>query len=152
MIHQVQRSTQVGRTTHSPKRRVTPIYAPGRRHPVGQVVGDAFIKHIAFSKHTLRSPRAIAFDVSTLDDAERAGVVVAEIHDTESRNVWTAPIALIRSKGFPVRRGFGNQWTLTLEHWSRNGLQSEAEAREEQQAAKQAAASVVQLGLFGGGL
>lgn len=140
-----------GATQHRRTKR-TPIYAPGRRHPVGQVVGDAFIKYIAFSKHTLQRPRAIAFDVSTLDDAERAGATVAEIHDTESRNVYTAPLHLIRSRGFPVRRGFGNQWALALEYWSRNGLQSESEAREEHQAAKQAAASVVQLGLFGGGL
>jgi hypothetical protein len=146
MIHQSPPVAQPPRAT-----RHTPIYAPGRRHPIGHVVGGAFVKYIAFSKHTLRQPRAIAFDASTLDDAERAGASVAEIHDTETGAVYTATIATIRRGGFPVRRGFGNQWALTLEHWSRNGAPSEAEHQAQTQAAKANAAAWRQAGLFGGG-
>ena len=146
MIHQSTPVAQPPRAT-----RHTPIYAPGRRHPIGHVVGGAFIKHIAFSKHTLRQPRAISFDVSTLDDAERAGASVAEIHDAETGAVYTATIATIRRAGFPVRRGHGNQWALTLEHWSRNGATPEADRQAATQAARAEAAGWRQGGLFGGG-
>ena len=138
-----------GVAQHRPTRH-TPIYTPGRRHPIGHVVGNAFVKYIAFSKHTLRQPRAIAFDVSTLDDAERAGATVAEIHDAETGATYTATIATIRGRGFPVRRGHGNQWALTLDRWSRNGAQPEAERQAAAQAARVEAAAWRQAGLFGG--
>jgi hypothetical protein len=130
--------------------KTTPIYAAGRRHPIGQVIEGVFVKYIIFSKHTLQRPPAIAFDVATLDAAENAGAVEAEIHDTESRNVYSAPLHLIRRAGFPVRRGFGNQWALALEYWSRNGLQSEVEARADAAAERAELAAVRQLDLFGG--
>lgn len=144
MIHQ-----STGVTQHRPTRH-TPIYAPGRRHPIGHVVGGAFVKHIAFSRHALRRPRAIAFDASTLDDAERAGATIVEIYDTETGAVYRAAIATIRRAGFPVRRGHGNQWALGLEHWSRNGATPEAERQAAAQAARAEAASWRQGGLLGG--
>lgn len=144
MIQHSTRSTQVVRTPHAPTR--IPICVSGKT--IGEVIDDVFVKRIKFSKHTLRTPHAIAFDVSTLDDAERAGATIAEIHDVETGHTYTATMELIRSKGFPVRRGFGNQWALTMNYWQRNGVQSEAERQAESLAIREETKTIQQLGLW----
>jgi hypothetical protein len=88
---------------------------------VGEVRGATFYKNLVASKHFLRVPRAIAFDVSTLDDAERAGARFVEITDTESGRVYRSSIATIRAKGFRVARGFGEQIALAMDEWTRDG-------------------------------
>ncbi len=102
----------------SPKSR-TPIYSGAR--VVGYVAGGVFHKTITGSLHLLRVPPAIAFDVSSLDDAERAGADRVEVKDRESGRVYRAPLALVRSAGFPVNRGHGAQWALPLSYWSVDG-------------------------------
>ena len=56
------------------------------RQVVGEVQGDTFHKRLRASVHFLRIPPAIAFDVMTLDDAERAGARRVEVTDLESRS------------------------------------------------------------------
>lgn len=87
---------------------------------VGYVERETFYKNLVASKHFLRVPRAIAFDVSTLDDAERAGARFVEITDTESGRVFRQSIATIRARGFRVARGFGEQIALALDEWTRD--------------------------------
>lgn len=136
-----------------PSRSSTPIYVAGRDKPIGYVRGGCFRKTIQGSKHLLRVPPAVAFDLSTLDDAERAGAKTVEVTDSESGHVYSAPLALLREKGFKVARGFGSQWALTLIHWAVNGQPSEAEQRAREDAEREAkrAATPVQMGLFAGG-
>jgi hypothetical protein len=88
---------------------------------VGEVRGDTFYKRLRASAHFLNVPPAIAFDVSTLDDAERAGARFVEITDTESGRVYRSSIATIRAKGFRVARGFGEQIALAMDEWTRDG-------------------------------
>jgi hypothetical protein len=140
-------NTQSAKSSH---RQPIPIYAPGKDKAIGKVIGDAFVKHISFRKHTLRQPAAIAFDLSTLDDAEAAGAKNVEVHDTDTGHLYTAPMQLIRTKGLRVNRGFGSQWALTLGYWRKDDAPSEMERQTEAQAAKAKAASMKQLGLFGG--
>ena len=104
------------------------LYFPGNKKPifcgnrvVGNVNGDVFEKYITGSKHLLRIPPAIAFDISTLDDAERAGAVWAKVKDRETGNIYRAKIQDIRDKGIWLERGFGNQKYLPLSYWSING-------------------------------
>lgn len=87
---------------------------------VGDVRGETFYKNVLASKHFLRVPRAIAFDVSSLTDAESAGARFVEIRDAESGRVFRQSIATIRAKGFRVARGFGEQVALALEFWNRD--------------------------------
>lgn len=87
---------------------------------IGEVRGEVFCKNLVASKHFLRVPRAIAFDVSTLDDAENAGARYAEIRDIESGRMYRQSIATIRAKGFRVARGYGEQIALALEFWNRD--------------------------------
>ncbi|MBX2997780.1 MAG: hypothetical protein KF893_04665 [Caldilineaceae bacterium] len=100
----------------------TPIFVRGRTRPIGYVRGQTFHKAITGSKHLLRSPAAIAFDRSTLVDAERAGAVAVCVRDTETATIYTAQIADIWRYAFPVRRGFGDQIAMSMNRWTVNGI------------------------------
>lgn len=124
----------------------TPIYCNGAR--IGHVDGDTFHKEIQGSRHMLRTPRAIAFDLSTLRDAAHAGATSARVVDTETGTVYTATMKRIREYGGELNRGFGRQWFLTLNHWSIHGETPHFDARSASQRAK---ADNPQLNLFGEG-
>ena len=93
----------------------TPIRAGG--HVVGKVKGTTFYKSVFGSRHFLRIPPAICFDVKSLKDAERVGAVYAEVDDRETGKVYHAPIRSIWERGFKVNRGFGEQIALPLGLW-----------------------------------
>lgn len=126
---------------------VTPIFLPGTNKPVGYVSGQFFRKNIIGSKHMLRSPKAIAFDRSTLDDAARAGATHVSVTDTETGKTYIAAIETIQRYGFTVTRGYGNQVALTLDRYSLDGQPAQAEQRA---AATNQERKELQLGLFGG--
>ena len=87
---------------------------------IGYVERETFYKNLIASKHFLRVPRAIGFDVSSLTDAENAGARFVQITDTESGRVFRQSIATIRAKGFRVARGYGEQIALALGFWNRD--------------------------------
>lgn len=98
-----------------------PIFAQGIGHPVGYVQDGEFRKSVRGSVHFLRSPRAIAFDTSTLRDAERAGARRVVVQDTETGKVYRADIDTVLAHGFRVERGHNEQTALTMERWSTSG-------------------------------
>ncbi len=104
---------------------------------VGEVRDGVLVKRVRRSAHMLRKPRAWACDVAVLREAERLGARTVEIHDTETGDVYTAPVARFWARGFPVRRGHGEQVGLALSAWERNGAPGRADA--------------MQLSLFGAG-
>ena len=134
--------TQNGATRHPQK---SPIYVRGRSAPIGYVTGSVFRKTIRGSVHILHSPRAIAFDRSTIVDAENAGALTVEVTDSDTGNTYRATIADIWRHSFDVRRGFGDQIAYALTRWSVNGAPVAA-TFESNQAIRDA-----QLSLFGGG-
>ncbi len=95
-----------------------PIFCGAR--VVGYVQGGTFCKTI-HKQHFLRTPPAIANDISVLDDAERAGATIVRITDLDTRTVYTASIQQIQALGVRFNRGFGNQIYLPLSFWSING-------------------------------
>jgi hypothetical protein len=95
--------------------RQIPIRVNGRA--VGEVRGMLFTKHLRASKHFLRTPPAIAFDVQSLRDAENAGAQIACVIDDETGRGFVAAIAKIRARGFRVNRGHGEQIALMLDEW-----------------------------------
>lgn len=105
-------------TPSKPKKSI-PIFVGSR--VVGFVSGDTFYKTIKGSRHLLKQPPAIAFDLSSLDDAESMGAERVEVKDSESGRIYRASIVLIRSSGFAVNRRFGSQWALSLPYWSIDG-------------------------------
>lgn len=90
---------------------------------IGYVQNGVFTKSVQASKHFLRRPRAIAFDVSTLHDAEQAGARRVEVKDTETGRVYQLPLSTVWAKGWRFNRGFGEQWGVHLDHWFRPGEQ-----------------------------
>lgn len=93
----------------------TPIYAAGRR--VGEVQRGVFVKHVRGSVHFLRKPPAIALDLQSLADAERAGAGSVCIVDSETGREYCARVNYLRARGFKVSRGFGEQVALALSEW-----------------------------------
>lgn len=90
-------------------------------HVVGMVKGGVFRKSIIGSRHLLKVPPAIAFDTSTLLDAQRAGAMWAEVTDTETSKVYRASVHMILRYGFTLNRGHGAQVALELDRWTRDG-------------------------------
>ncbi len=108
--------------TREPSRASIPIYVG--RHIVGYVRGGVFHKTLR-SNHFLQKPPAIAFDVSTLRDAEQAGAQRVEIVDAESKRIYRAAISTIWTNGFRLNRGFGRQIALPLAEWNRDTERAE---------------------------
>jgi len=97
------------------KGRGVPIYVNGRA--VGHVEGDTFYKTLRASVHFLKRPPAIAFDVSSLFDAQDAGATKVHITDQETGRVYVARIADILRDGRRFNRGFGDQVYYLLTRW-----------------------------------
>ncbi|HHX44538.1 MAG TPA: hypothetical protein GX714_11210 [Chloroflexi bacterium] len=65
----------------------------------------------------LRAPRAWAFGLDSLDEAERLGAGRVEVYDTETATTYQADLDRIRSKGVLIDRGRGPQLALLLKEW-----------------------------------
>ncbi len=87
---------------------------------VGVVNEDEFFKSVHGTRHFLHHPPAIAFDVSTLEDAELYGATIVHVYDKDTRTDYFAYISTIREKGFNINRGNGEQIALKMSYWSRN--------------------------------
>lgn len=83
---------------------------------VGRVLGDTFQKTIR-KDHFLQKPPAIAFDIDSLYKAEQAGAVKVQVTDRDSGQIYSALLSLIRSKGFLLNRGYGDQIALPMHEW-----------------------------------
>lgn len=90
----------------------TPIFAG--RQAVGAVCGEVFQKRIQGSKHLLQRPPALAFDVASLEAAQKAGARRVEVEDAETGRVFIAEIARIWRDGFTFDRGHGRQIALPI--------------------------------------
>lgn len=111
---------------------ITPKVIHVNGKPVGKVSNGVFQKTIAGSKHMLRTPKALAFDVSSLRDAADAGAERVEVYDSESRTTYTASLACLREHGAPLERGYGRQWFLALDWWNVNGERAKNEIKAAQ--------------------
>ena len=108
----------INQTDFTPDRKKTkpiPVYVGS--HIVGKVCKGVFRKSVIGSRHFLLKPKAIAFDVDSLSQAERAGADCVEVFDKETRTTFRASIAHIRGDGFLLDRGYGKQIALTMEGW-----------------------------------
>lgn len=87
----------------------------------GRVIAGTLRKSISASRHLLKKPPAIAFDVSVLEDAARLGAVRVEVRDTESGTVYRAELADFWQYALRLNRGFGKQLALPLNRWRVRG-------------------------------
>ena len=84
---------------------------------VGVVEDGVFRKKVSAARHFLRKPPAIAFDLSSIEQAQEYGAQYIEVLDADSSRLYSAPIADLLSYGFMVNRGFGEQIALDLNLW-----------------------------------
>lgn len=93
----------------------------------GRVVGEVreengarvFQKRVRGSVHFLRSPRAVAWDLTALHEAERLGATGVLVIDTETGREYRAPLSTVWAKGWAFDRGHGRQWALRLDIFNR---------------------------------
>ena len=84
---------------------------------VGKVKGGTFNKRLTASKHFLKKPPSIAFDVTSLLQAKYAGAEAIEINEVETGSIYFTTMNKVFKKGIRLNRGYGNQIALTLENW-----------------------------------
>ena len=84
---------------------------------VGLVENGIFKKKVNGSKHFLRKPPAIAFDVDTINSAKKSGAKHIEIFDKDSNNFYLTRMAKLDEKGFEFNRGFGKQVAMVMSDW-----------------------------------
>jgi hypothetical protein len=95
---------------------------------VAEVQNGALVKRVKGSVHMLQKPRAWCCDVDILHQAEVLGATQVRIEDVETGNTYVAPLSRFWTRGFPVRRGHGEQRGLLLADWQVNGAPSRADA------------------------
>ena len=104
----------------------TPIFVGTR--VVGVVRGDTFHKRIR-KNHFLQKPKAIAFDIDSLEQAEQAGAIKVRVTDRDSGIVYSASIRHIHENGERFNRGHGDQIFLVLQGWTKSTKQKGVQLR-----------------------
>lgn len=95
------------------------MYIKVNNKVVGQVIGDKFTKKIKGSKHFLRVPPAISFDMQSLKDAYKGGATSVAVLDTETGDSYFASLLDVYALGTMIDRGYGKQIFLPLEYWKK---------------------------------
>lgn len=98
----------------SPRKKSIPVFVDGRR--VGRVSGDTFYKNLK-PRHFLNNPPGIAFDVTSLKDAENKGASKIQVKAVESGTLYRTSMQLVWEKGIRFNRGYGDQIALPLSYW-----------------------------------
>jgi len=95
------------------------LYTADGRHS-GCVCEDGMLKRRASAqRHQLRYPPAWAFEENILREAERQGVTLVQVVDTDTGQTYTAPLSRFWTHGVRVERGYGVQVALPLNQWHR---------------------------------
>ena len=71
------------------------------------------------SKHSLRTPPAIAFDELALSTAKELGATKIKVKDKRTGLEYHTTVNL-ENRGFAFNRGFGDQIGLSLSEWSKS--------------------------------
>ncbi len=112
--------------------KATPVVV--NKKVVGKVADGVFHKTVRASEHFLRKPPAIAFDRSSVEDAQSAGATVVEVVDEEAARSYWATLATVKEHGFAVDRGHGAQVALTLGHWRATRYEAEKPSKQKPEA------------------
>jgi len=128
--------------------RTTPLYVGSR--VAGHVTGEVLRKAVNGSKHFLRKPPAIAFNVDVLSAAEHLGAKRIVVTDLDTKHEYACTVETFRAHAIKIERWDG-QLALTMAYWGVDGKLSPHEgklAREAEEAAKKEAIAKMQLTLF----
>lgn len=133
------------------------------RKKVYTVSGDTVSKEISGSKHIMRNPHAIFFDIQSLREAESLGAKIITVTDKETGDVYTATLPLVWQKAIYKNYGYGEQVGLAVNSFTvthkGNDTHTDAQRYEpatlsfteyEKRHPTKAEKQVGQLSLFGG--
>ena len=90
-----------------------------RGQVIGSFTGKVLRKKVRASKHFLRKPPAIAWDVEAIKKADGQGTERLEVEDTDTGQVYYCQLQTLFKHGFKFDRGHGRQIGLTLNYWQR---------------------------------
>ena len=90
------------------------------RFVVGHVTNDYFVKTLRSSRHFLKKPPAIAFDIQSIEQAKANGAKTILIRDVDNNLYFRATIKKLNEEGFEFNRGHGNQIAMILDKWIRD--------------------------------
>lgn len=85
---------------------------------IGTVIEGTFYKIISGSKHIMRNPHAIFFDVSSLREAESYGAKFLHITDKETGDIYTASFSDLWQYAIHKNFGFGEQVGLKVNRFN----------------------------------
>lgn len=92
------------------------VIVNGRK--VGTVQAETFYKEIRGSKHIMRSPHAIFFDIASLREVESYGAKFIHITDKETGDIYTASLSDVWHYGIEKNYGFNPQVGLAVNRWT----------------------------------
>jgi hypothetical protein len=81
---------------------------------IGVIDGESFVKEIRGSKHIMRKPHAIFFDIQSLRDVERLGCKRVRVTDKETGDIYAAELSLIWQHAIYKNYGYGEQVGLAV--------------------------------------
>lgn len=84
---------------------------------VATVKKGVLCKQVDGSKHFLRAPRGIAFDLAILQQAQDLGAGRVWVRDRETGVTYTTTLDAFARLGVKVDRGFGLQVCLPFAYW-----------------------------------
>ena len=87
-----------------------------RAFTAGYVAGRTFYKEI-HNKHILKSPPAIAIQLSIFEELEQLGVERVLVFNRDTRDEFSAPLSRFKAKGILIDRKYGKQIALPLRYW-----------------------------------
>jgi len=82
----------------------------------GYVAGHTFYKEI-HNKHILKSPPAIAIQLSIFERLERLGIEDVLVSNRDTGDKFLTPLSRFRAKGILIDRKYGKQIALPLRYW-----------------------------------
>lgn len=101
---------------------MTYIYRVEDGKPIAEIINGTLRKDRARgSEHLLREPLSWALDLQVLWKCLEAGVHTVRICDTETGNVYKAPLTYFFAFGIELDRGHQVQVALPLERWQITG-------------------------------
>ena len=101
------------------------VYATNRTNkPVGKIIKkeingieSTVLEKTLRTRHILRNPPAICYDLSIIDQARAYGVQYFVAENIESGWIYTILFDLFLEKSFKIDRGFGKQLGCCLSEW-----------------------------------
>lgn len=102
---------------HKKSSESTPVYIPGKPHPIGQIVNETFRKTgVVFHKLD-----AFAVESSLIPQLKKAGVAFLQIKDKESGLVYSIQFEEFLKHGQPIDEGWGKQLACPRKYFRASG-------------------------------